>query len=133
MASLGLWHGVEVRDKPTKTMNSLKRKGIEMKKEKKAPKSYLNVKRPPIIEAIKLEFADGCEDIDAAMSSLRAKGFFSPPPRPWTVGSSDRGHGRLDYAIFDKFGDVVAFLAPDMDEETAKLIIDSVNERNPSS
>ena len=71
----------------------------------KAPKSYINRRRPLIIEAIKLE---GDMMMSEAIKSLERKGYFTPRPRPWKLGFRDRGLGRQDFAVLDSFGDLVA-------------------------
>jgi len=71
----------------------------------KAPKSYINRRRPLIIEAIKLE---GDMMMSEAIKSLERKGYFTPRPRPWKLGFRDRGLGRQDFAVLDRFGDLVA-------------------------
>ncbi len=87
----------------------------------KAPKSYVNRRRPPLGAAMLLE---DTEFVKEAIQSLRDKGYFTPPPRPWQVGACDRGAGRLDPAVLDKFGDVVAKVE---NVETAELIVLAVN------
>ncbi len=85
-----------------------------------APDSYLDHKRPPLREALVLEGGTWSE----AIASLERKGYFTAPPRPWTLGFKDRGHGRNDYAVLDKFGDLVAEAE---NRETAGFIIKAVN------
>jgi hypothetical protein len=84
------------------------------------PESYLDCKRPPLLEAIELEGGTPNE----ACASLEWKGYFTPPPRPWSLGFKDRGMGRGDYAVLDRFGYVVVE-APN--QVTAELIINAVN------
>ena len=88
---------------------------------KKAPKSYLNHRRPPIQEAIRLE---GDVTIGEASESLEKKGYYTPRPRPWKLGFRDRGLGRGDFAVLDRFGDLVAEVESRTD---AELIISAVN------
>jgi len=87
----------------------------------KAPKSYLNRRRPPIAKAIDLE---GNMPMSEALESLKKKGYFTPRPRPWKLGYRDRGLGRGDFAVLDRFGDLVAEVA---NKEDAELIISAVN------
>ena len=87
----------------------------------KAPKSYLNRRRPPIIEAIKME---GDMTMGEAVESLQKKGYYTPRPRPWKLGYRDRGLGRGDFAVLDRFGDLVAEVESQTD---AELIISAVN------
>lgn len=89
---------------------------------KKAPNSYLNRRRPPLMEALKLEGGTMMEAID----SLTRKGYYTVPPRPWKVGFKDRGMGRGDYAVLDRFGDVVVE-APN--RQTAEFIVEAANSR----
>jgi hypothetical protein len=86
-----------------------------------APESYLNAKRPAVMEAVR---AEGDMSFDEALASLERKGYFTPPPRPWSVGYRDRGHGHGNFAVLDKFGDVVVE-APS--QETAEFIVKSSN------
>lgn len=88
---------------------------------KKAPKSYLDCKRPPMMEAILLE---GDMPIVEAVGSLEKKGYFTPLPRPWKLGFRDRGLGRGDFAVLDRFGDLVVETSS---QSNAKLIISAVN------
>jgi hypothetical protein len=85
-----------------------------------APKSYLNRRRPPVLEAIALEQGT----IREATEVLERKGYFTPPPRPWTLGGADMGLGRMNYAVLDRFGDLVVKTG---DRSTAELIITAVN------
>jgi hypothetical protein len=87
---------------------------------KKTPDSYINKKRPPISEALRLEGGT----IEEATASLIKKGYFTPPPRPWTFGYIERGHGRKNFAVLDKFGDLVTELN---NKETAEFIIEAAN------
>jgi hypothetical protein len=87
---------------------------------KKPPKSYLNCKRPPIEEALKLEGGTMGE----AMASLERKGYFTPPPRPWTLGFKGRGLGRGDFAVLDRFNELIV---ETKDHATAELIVSAVN------
>ncbi len=90
---------------------------------KRAPKSYLDLRRPPLQEALLLEGSH--LTVFEASDSLTKKGYFAPKPRPWGVGRSDRGLGRGSYAILDRFGDLVAEM-PDL--ETTELIVEAVNQ-----
>jgi hypothetical protein len=94
--------------------------GTPRKSRKKAPKSYLDHRRPPLHEALALEGGLLTE----ARQSLVKKGYFTPPPRPWSLGFNDRGNGRGDFAVLDKFGDLVV---ETQNLETAELIIALVN------
>ncbi|MFH1473259.1 MAG: hypothetical protein ABIF06_02540 [bacterium] len=95
-----------------------------MARMKRAPKSYLNRSRPPIQEAMALE---GNMSICEAVKSLERKGYFTPRPRPWSLGFKDRGHGFGDWAILDRFGDLVAEVENKAD---AELIILAVNAKD---
>ncbi len=86
----------------------------------KAPKSYLNARRPTLLEALKLEPGTIAE----ATKSLEQKGYFEPPAGPWTVGSHSRGHGAVDFAVLDRFGDMVVKVN---DISVAELIVEAVN------
>ena len=59
-----------------------------------------------------------------AIELLKRKGYYSPRPRPWQLGFKDRGLGRQDWAVLDRFGDLVAEVA---NKEDAELIISAVN------
>jgi hypothetical protein len=85
-----------------------------------APESYLDHKRPPLHEAIKLESGT----LDEILETLEKKGYFTAPPRPWSLGFKERGLGRGDFAVLDKFGDLVA---ETQDRETSEFIIEAVN------
>ncbi len=85
-----------------------------------APDSYLDCRRPPLMEAMELEGGTINEGID----SLTKKGYFTPRPRPWKLGYKNRGHGRGDWAVLDKFDDLVVEAQT---REDAELIIASVN------
>lgn len=87
----------------------------------KAPDSYLDCKRPPIEEALRLE---GDMTMGEATDSLEKKGYFTPRPRPWRLGCRDRGIGRVDFAVLDRFGDVVVEVPSQSDGE---FIISAVN------
>lgn len=89
---------------------------------KKAPESYLNRKRPPILKAIALEGRH--LTFDEAVKSLERKGYFSPNPRPWKLGERDRGHGHRDFAVLDRFGDLVAEFE---NRSNAEFVISAVN------
>ena len=86
-----------------------------------APESYLDARRPPLEEAMRLEGPD--RTIDQITESLTKKCYFTPHPRPWKVGVRDRGMGRADYAVLDRFGDLVA----EMTREDAELTVSAVN------
>ena len=90
----------------------------------KPPRSYINAKRPPILEALILEG----ETPRDAMESLTRKGYFEPPPRPWSLGFKDRGQGHGDFAILDCFEDVVTEAK---DRSTAEFIIAAANAYKP--
>lgn len=66
---------------------------------------------------------EGDVSMDEALKSLKQKGYFSPRPRPWQLGFRDRGLGRGDFAVLDRFGDLVA----EVSKEDAELIISAVN------
>lgn len=85
-----------------------------------APKSYVNRRRPPLMEALRLEGGT----LEKATKALVRKGYFTPPPRPWQLGTHDRGMGRLDWVVVDRFGDLVVKAE---NRETAELIISAVN------
>ena len=87
-----------------------------------APKSYLNRRRLPILEAIDLE---GNMSISDALESLQRKGYYSPRPRPWKLGFSDRGLGRGDFAILDHFGDLVAKVENYADAELIVFVVNN--------
>ena len=88
---------------------------------RRAPESYLNHRRPPLLEAI---VAEGDMSIGEAVESLKKKGYYTPHPRPWQLGYKDRGLGRGDYAVLDRFGDLVAEFESKAD---AELVISVVN------
>ena len=87
----------------------------------KAPESYVDQRRPPLLDAIR---AEGNVTIEKATASLERKGYFTARPRPWKLGFRDRGLGRGDFAVLDRFGDLVAETAQ---REDAELIIAAVN------
>ena len=87
---------------------------------KKPPESYVDARRPPVDEAMRLEGGSFTE----AAASLERKGYFEPPPGPWQVGVGDRGMGRNDYAVLDRFGDLIATVE---NQATAELIVSAVN------
>ena len=89
---------------------------------KKAPKSYLNRRRPTLMDALALE---GDVSLEESTESLRRKGYFTPRPRPWKIGMCDRGLGRASFAILDRFGDLVAEMP---DREHAELVVEAVNQ-----
>ncbi len=94
---------------------------------KRAPKSYRNTRRLPLLEALALE---GGSDEEAA-DSLERKGYFEPPPRPWKLGFDDRGQGRKSFAVLDRFGDLVVEVTSQSTAKgnmaTAQLIMAMVN------
>ena len=55
---------------------------------------------------------------------MMSKGYFTPPPRPWQLGALDRGMGRRDFVVLDRFGDLVVKVESC---ETDELIILAVN------
>lgn len=89
-----------------------------------ALESYSDAKRPPLDEAIKMEFDDGVKTLNEVYDVLTKKGYFTPQPRPWSVGYHDRGLGRGDYAVIDKFGDLVVKVP---NKETAEFIVLACN------
>ncbi|MBI3633679.1 MAG: hypothetical protein HY226_05310 [Candidatus Vogelbacteria bacterium] len=91
----------------------------------KAPESYLDCRRPSFLEAF---VAEGDVTLEEAIASLKRKGYFTPRPRPWQLGFHDRGLGRGDFAVLDRFGDLVAKIP---EEEDAELIIAAVNAYKP--
>lgn len=91
----------------------------------KAPDSYENAKRPPLLDAVR---AEGDMTIKEALISLERKGYFTPRPRPWKMGFHDRGLGRGDFAVLDCFGDVVA---ENLDKVDVELIVAAVNAYKP--
>ena len=93
----------------------------------KAPKSYIDCKRPELQEAMLLESPDGNMTVGEAIESLKKKGYFTPHPRPWKLGFQNRGLGRSVFAVLDFFGDLVAEVESQTD---AELIISAVNSRN---
>lgn len=97
-----------------------------MPKAPKAPESYLNERRPPLLEAIQ---AEPGKTAGEAIDSLERKGYFTAKPRPWRIGFKDRGMGHGDYGILDKFGDLVAETPSVAD---AELIIAAVNAYKPT-
>ena len=88
---------------------------------KKAPKSYIDQKRPPLREAI---LAEGNMTIEEALTALARKGYFTARPRPWKLGFHDRGLDRSDFAVLDRFGDLIA-VTPQIAD--AALIVAAVN------
>ena len=87
----------------------------------KAPRSYRNRQRPPLTDAMR---AEGDVTIGEAIASLTRKGYFTARPRPWNLGVRDRGHDHVDFAVLDRFGDLVAATPQRAD---AELIIAAVN------
>lgn len=86
-----------------------------------APESYLDQQRPPLLEAL---HAEGDMTLEEATASLERKGYFTARPRPWRIGFRDQGLGRGDFAVLDRFGDLVAKTPERAD---AELIIAAVN------
>lgn len=89
-----------------------------------APESYLNERRPPFHEALATEGLP----FNEAMESLKRKGYFTPKARPWQLGYQDRGLGSGDYAVLDRYGDVVA---EKLSREDAEFIIAAANAHTP--
>ena len=89
------------------------------------PESYLDERRPPLLDAIR---AEGDVTIEEATASLERKGYFTARPRPWKLGFRDRGLGRGDFAVLDRFGDLVAETPERAD---AEMIIEAVNAYKP--
>lgn len=87
----------------------------------KAPDSYRDQQRPPLDDAIRAEGDIPTED---ALAILVRKDYFTARPRPWKLGWRDRGLGRGDYGVLDRFGDIVAMIPERSD---AELIIAAVN------
>lgn len=87
----------------------------------KAPASYLNRRRPPMEEAMRRE---GNVSFMEAIESLKKKGYFTPPPRPWKLGRKDRGHDHSNWAVLDKFGD---FVVETSNRTIAEFIIAAAN------
>jgi hypothetical protein len=105
----------------------------------KAPKSYLNRRRPPLQEALLAEqqailARKGRTDSGVAAlneeirASLERKGYYTPRPRPWQLGFRHRGLGHGDWAVLDRFGDLVAETP---NREDAELIVAAVNAYKP--
>ena len=90
-----------------------------------APESYVDQRRPPLLDAIR---AEGNVTIAEAIASLERKGYFTARPRPWTLGFHDRGLGHGDFAVLDRFGDLVAETPQRAD---AELIITAGNAYTP--
>src|SRR3989344_2173855 len=90
----------------------------------KPPRSYRNRRRPALDDALRME---GNVTLDAATKSLVRKGYFTPPPRPWSAGVRDRGLGRYSYAVLDRFGDVVVTGV----KEVVEFIVDAANAYKP--
>lgn len=95
-------------------------------KKPKAPDSYLNAKRPPLLDAFGLEKGS----FDQKLASLTSKGYYTARPRPWGLARSNRGHGRGDFAILDAFDDIVV---EGVDQASAELIIAMVNTHSPKN
>jgi len=66
--------------------------------------------------------------IEEAIASLERKGYFTPRPRPWKLGFRDRGLGRGDFAVLDRFGGLVA---ETLQRADAELIIVAANAHRP--
>ena len=90
-----------------------------------APESYLNERRPPLLDAIR---AEGNVTIENAVASLKRKGYFTARPRPWKLGFHDRGLDHRDFAVLDRFDDLVAEIP---ERANAELIIEAVNAHKP--
>ena len=90
-----------------------------------APESYLNQRRPPLLEALQVE---GNMTLEEATASLERKGYFTARPRPWKLGFRDRGLGHGDFAGLDPFDDLVTETP---NREDAELIIVAVNAYKP--
>lgn len=80
------------------------------------------------MEALQRE--KGCKTVGEATEVLKGKGYFTPRPRPWNLGVLDRGMGRMNWAVLDRFGDLVVKAD---DRETAELIISAVNAHSKSA
>ena len=87
----------------------------------KAPESYVDQQRPPLLDAIR---AEGDMTIGEATASLERKGYFTARPRPWKLSLRDHYFGRGGFAVLDRFGDLVTETAQ---REDAELIIAAVN------
>jgi hypothetical protein len=61
---------------------------------------------------------------DEKIASLTRKGFFEPLPGPWKIGVEERGMGARNYAVLDRFWDLVVETS---DYSTANLIVTAVN------
>ncbi len=92
----------------------------------KAPKSYVDKRRPPLFKALR---AEGCASMEEALASLVRKGYFTAKPRPWKIGFRDRGLGHGDYGILDRFGGLIADLGSS--QADAELIVAAVNAYKP--
>ena len=90
-----------------------------------APESYLNQRRPPLLEALQVE---GNMTLEEATASLERKGYFTARPRPWKLGFRDRGLGHGDFAVLDRFDDLVTETP---NREDAELIMVAVNAYKP--
>ena len=90
-----------------------------------APGSYLDQQRPSLLDAIQ---AEGDMTLAEAVVSLTRKGYFTARPRPWKLGFHDRGFGHGDFAVLDRFGDLVAE-TPQLAD--AELIIAATNSYKP--
>ena len=90
-----------------------------------APKSYLNKRRPSLLDAVR---AEGKMTFEEATFSLERKGYFTAKPRPWALGFNDRGLGHGDFAVLDRFGDLVVETSNRAD---AELIIVAANAYKP--
>ena len=89
------------------------------------PESYVDRQRPTLMDAIR---AEGDVTIAEATASLERKGYYTARPRPWMLGFRDRGLGHGDFAVLDRFGDLVAETSQRAD---AELIIAAANTYKP--
>ena len=88
------------------------------------PRSYRNIKRPNLFEAVAMEKTGSSEE---ALDSLGRKGDSFVPSRPWRVGLADRG-GRCDYVVLDRFNVVII---GSLSEDTAKFVAAAANAYKP--
>lgn len=86
-----------------------------------APDSYVDERRPTLARALVLE---GKGSHAVALQSLQDKGYFTPPPRPWSAVGEEM-HGELSCAVVDRFGDIVCKTRA---RSTADLIVTAVME-----
>ncbi len=89
-----------------------------------APESHFDALQP--IPAGALAIGDSLP-VDQAVESVRGDSL-APKPRPWQLGYHDRGLGRGDYAVLDRFGEVVI---EKLSRKDAELIIAAVNAYKP--